>query len=85
MLKDLIKFTGGLVGDLANAGKEIVGDAAEFGTSVVEAVKEAPELFEQGYEEGIFTDGNKEPGVDVSKVHEKPIQGPGFQDPSKQA
>lgn len=82
MLKDLIKFTGGLVGDVVNTGKEIVNDAVEMGGELVEVIQEAPSLFEQGYEEGIFTDGNPESKeVDLSKVQTKDLdpQGPGFQ------
>lgn len=82
MLQTIFKGIGGLARDIVEAGETVVDTVMEVGNQIDEAIASAPRLIEEGYHEGLITDGDNAPKeVDISKVQTKPLDGNGFVKP----
>lgn len=73
MLKDLIKGIGGLVRDTVEAGDAVVTGVIDYGKRLDDVIENIPELLNEGYHEGLFTEGdNAKPEIDESKIVKRP-------------
>lgn len=74
MLATLLKGIGGLVRDTVELSETLVVGVIDYGKRIDDVISNAPKLLEEGYHEGLFTDGDKpkDPKVDETTIVKRP-------------